>query len=100
MNHILDINSLIIPKNGRFCITLHVFHDFSACEGGTRDIHRILQQLPEALQAFVGPGIPASRLTGDQDGIYVSHGPVVSKAGLCHAVPCCAKASPAPAETT
>lgn len=33
----------------------------------------------EALQAFVGPGIPASRLTGDQDGIYVSHGPVVSK---------------------
>ena len=35
---------------------------------------------PEALQAFVGPGIPASRLTGDQDGLYVSHGPIISKA--------------------
>jgi len=33
----------------------------------------------QALQAFVGPGIPASRLTGDQDGLYVSHGPIISK---------------------
>lgn len=61
-------------------------------------------ELPdEALQAFVGPGIPASRLTGDQDGIYVSHGPVVSKAGLLGA-PLCRdtvklKASP-PQKTT
>ncbi|CAK9008812.1 Uncharacterized protein SCF082_LOCUS10029 [Durusdinium trenchii] len=33
----------------------------------------------QALQAFVGPGIPASRLTGDQDGIYVTDSLVGSK---------------------
>jgi hypothetical protein len=70
------------------------------CEGGTHE-NWIHPRADEALQAFVGPGIPASRLTGDQDGIYVSHGPVVSKAGLWR--PCRdtvkLKASP-PQETT
>lgn len=69
-----------------FLEILHVFHDFSACHakaGPMIFLDSSLPELPdEALQAFVGPGIPASRLTGDQDGIYVSHGPVVSKAGL------------------
>ena len=33
----------------------------------------------QALNLFVGPGVPASRLAGDPDGIYVSQSIVGSK---------------------